>query len=99
MDVKIHAIHFHADQRLENFIREKITKIEQFFDKITGTEVYLKLENNGSNIKDKVAEIKVMMPGKVIYSAERSKLFEESFDTALTGIMKQVKRHKEKLKG
>lgn len=99
MDVKIHAIHFHADQRLENFIREKITKIETFFDKITGTEVYLKLENNGSNIKDKVAEIKVMMPGKVIYSAERSKLFEESFDTALNGIMKQVKRHKEKLKG
>jgi len=99
MDVKIHAIHFHADQRLENFIREKIGKIEQFFDHITGTEVYLKLENNGSQIKDKVAEIKVSMPGKVIYSAERSKLFEESFDTALTGIMKQVKRHKEKLKG
>jgi putative sigma-54 modulation protein len=99
MDVKIHAIHFHADQRLENFIREKIGKIETFFDKITGTEVYLKLENNGSQIKDKVAEIKVMMPGKVIYSAERSKLFEESFDSALTGIMKQVKRHKEKLKG
>jgi putative sigma-54 modulation protein len=99
MDVKIHAIHFHADQRLENFIREKIGKIETFFDHITGTEVYLKLENNGSQIKDKVAEIKVLLPGKVIYSAERSKLFEESFDTALSGIMKQVKKYKEKVKG
>ena len=99
MDVKIHAIHFHADHKLESFIREKIGKIETFFDKITNTEVYLKLENNGSNIRDKVAEIKVMMPGKVIYSAERSKLFEESFDTALSGIMKQVKKHKEKVKG
>lgn len=98
MDVKIHAIHFHADHKLETFIREKIGKIETFFDRITGTEVYLKLENNGSTIKDKVAEIKVILPGKVLYSAERSKLFEESFDSALQGIFKQVKKYKEKIK-
>ncbi len=99
MDIKIHAIHFHADHKLEQFVRDKMAKMETFFDRITGTEVYLKLENNGSNVKDKVAEIKVMLPGKVIYCAERSKLFEESIDTALNGIMKQVKKYKEKVKG
>ncbi|GDX48647.1 MAG: ribosome hibernation-promoting factor, HPF/YfiA family [Bacteroidota bacterium] len=99
MEVKIHAIHFHADQKLVSFIQEKLSKIEHFFDKITGTEVYLKLENNSSSVKDKVAEIKVMLPGKVLYSEERSKAFEESFDSAFNSILKQVKKHKEKLKG
>ncbi len=99
MEVKIHAIHFHADQKLVSFIQERISKVDQFFDKITGTEVFLKLESNGSNVKDKVAEIKVTLPGKVLFSEERSKVFEESFDTALNSILKQVKKHKEKIKG
>ncbi len=99
MEVKIHAIHFHADQKLVSFIHEKISKIDHFFDKITGTEVYLKLESNNSNVKDKVAEIKVTLPGKVLYSEERSKVFEESFEGAFESILKQVKKHKERIKG
>jgi putative sigma-54 modulation protein len=96
MEVKIHAIHFHPDQKLTDFIHDKLSKFEQFFDRITGTEVYLKLESN-STVKDKVAEIKISIPGKVLFSEERSKVFEESVDMAYDSIVRQLKKHKEKL--
>ena len=95
MNIKIHSIHFDADTKLLEFINKKVSRIENFFDKIIGTEVYLKLEGNNT-VHDKIAEIKVSIPGKVLFSEERSKVFEESVDSAMESILKQIKRHKEK---
>ncbi len=99
MNIKIHSIHFDADQKLLDFINKKLTKIEGFFDRITGTEIYLKLDGGSQNIRDKVAEIRVSLPGKVLFSESRSKVFEESVDAAIESMLKQVKRHKEKIQG
>jgi putative sigma-54 modulation protein len=98
MTITIHSIHFDADNKLENFIRKKLEKIEQLHDRIIGTEVYLKLDKNGSQMRDKVAEIKVKIPGTVLFSEERSMAFESSVDVAADHILKQLKKHKEKLR-
>jgi len=98
MNIKIHSIHFDADQKLLDFISERVSKIENFFDRIIGTEVYLKLDARGQQVSDKIAEIKMSLPGKVLYSEERSKVFESSVDAACESILKQVKRHKDKLR-
>ena len=53
MNVNIHAAGFKADQKLTNFINEKVGKIEQFHDKIIDVDVYLKLDTH-SKVKDKI---------------------------------------------
>jgi putative sigma-54 modulation protein len=58
--------------------------------------VYLKLDNIVHTIKDKVAEIKVLIPRHEFFVKQSSKSFEESFDSALESIITQIKRQKEK---
>ena len=99
MNVKIQAIHFDADQKLIEMIEEKIQRITHFYDQPMTTTVYLKLDRGNDHIHQKVVEIKVLATGKVIYAEEKSNSFESSFEVALDHVVKQVKRHKEKLHG
>lgn len=98
MYIKIHSIHFDTDEKLDKFIREKLSKVERFASKIIGTEVFLKLDHNKSSVKDKIAEIKVKLPGKTLFAEERSMLFEESVELAVDSIVRQVKKHMDKIR-
>ena len=40
MNVKIEAIHFNPDSKLEEFITEKVSKLSQVADDIIKAEVY-----------------------------------------------------------
>jgi putative sigma-54 modulation protein len=97
MNVNIQTVHFDADVKLLEHIQSKISKVSQFHDKITKVDIYLKLDNIVHQIKDKVAEIKVHLPGQDLFVKQSSKSFEESFDTALASVITQIKRRKEKL--
>jgi putative sigma-54 modulation protein len=97
MNVKIHSIHFNTDEKLEQFINEKLQKIEKFGNRITDVQVILKLDHNKGSVKDKIAEIRLQLPGKTLYSEENSKSFEESVEMATDSIVRQIKKHKEKI--
>lgn len=98
MTVNIQTHHFDADSKLVNFIQKKLSKLDTFHDRITKVEVYLKLDNVVHQIKDKIAEIKVQIPRHQIFVKQSSKSFEESFDTALSSIIKQLEKRKAKVK-
>ncbi|MBL4624085.1 MAG: ribosome-associated translation inhibitor RaiA [Flavobacteriales bacterium] len=95
MKVTIHAIHFDADKDLVNFIQERVNKLEHFYDGIIGGEVFLRVEKSNDN-QNKVAEIKLQIPGKELFAKRQCKSFEEATDTALDAIKSQMKKHKEK---
>jgi putative sigma-54 modulation protein len=95
MKVVTHAVHFDADQKLLDFIERKLAKLEQFFDRIIGVDVFLKLENS-SKVKDKVAEIKLNVPGATIIVKEMALTFEAAVDIALDSLKRQLIKHKEK---
>ena len=97
MNINIHTVHFDADSKLLEHIETKGAKINQFYDKIIKVDVYLKLDNVVHVIKDKIAEIKVHIPGHDLFVKQSSKSFEESFDAALESVINQIKRKKEKL--
>jgi ribosome hibernation promoting factor len=97
MNIKIHSIHFNTDDKLEAFITEKLQKVERFVNRIIDAQVILKLDHNKGNVKDKIAEIRLQVPGKTLFAEERSKLFEESVELATDSIVRQVKKHKEKI--
>ena len=96
MNVQIRTVHFEADSKLLNHVNEKIQKLSTFHDKIIGAEIYLKLDNMSQQVRDKVAEIKVYVPGHSHFVKHQSKTFEESFDLAFDSLVSKVKRQKEK---
>ena|SRR5690606_28822026 len=96
MDFKVNTVNFTADQKLIDFIREKIGKLELMYDNIIASDIYLKLENNESN-ENKVAEVKILLPGNELFARKQCKSFEEAADLAVQALKKQVSRHKEKV--
>jgi len=97
MNLNIQTVHFDADSKLIFYIEKKISKLNQFHDRITHVEIYLKLDNIAHTIKDKIAEIKVNIPRYEFFVKSSSKSFEESFDNALDAVVNQIKRKKEKV--
>jgi len=97
MKVKISSLHFRTDQKLDDFIENKVSKLYNLHDQITSSEVLLKIDKDSSK-ENKVAEIKLDVPGADIYARKQSKSFEEATDLAVDALRKQLIKHKERLK-
>lgn len=97
MTVNIQTVHFDADQKLIQYVNQKIEKLPQFHDRIINVDVFLKLDNVVHNIKDKIAEIRVRVPRSEFFVKSTSKSFQASFDEALESMINQIKRKKQKL--
>jgi putative sigma-54 modulation protein len=96
MVIQTHSIHFTADKKLISFINDKLTKLELFFDNIIACEVYLRLDKSIDK-ENKIAELKLLVPGKTLIAKKQCKTFEEATDLAAEAIRKQVKKHKGKV--
>jgi len=96
MKINLTAVHFDADQKLIDYIEKKATKLNQFFDRITDAQVFLKLENSGQ-VRDKIVEIKLMVPGDTLVATETSKTFEAATDAAVDNMKRQLNKHKERV--
>ena len=97
MTIQTQAVHFSADKKLIEFIERRMEKLDQFFDRILSAEVILKLENSG-RIKSKIAEIKLNIPGTVLFVKENAMSFEASIDSAIMALRKQLIKYKERLR-
>lgn len=97
MNIKINSLRFSPTEQLENFVEGKVKKLGQYYDEIIGAEVFLKLENT-QNLENKVAEIRLEIPGNELFAKKQSKSFEESTDHAINAIIKQITRYKTKRK-
>ena len=97
MKVNINSVHFKTDKKLEIFINEKIKKLTTIYDGIIGSDVILKLANNGSH-NNKIAEIRLKIKGYDLFAKKQSKSFEEATDIAIEALRRQLKKHKEKLR-
>lgn len=95
MKVYTEAVQFKADPKLTEFVDRKLTKVEQFFDKVIEARVTLKLENAGQ-IRDKVAEVRIQVPGEVLFASATHKTFEAAVDAVVQSLKRQVKKYKDK---
>jgi putative sigma-54 modulation protein len=95
MDTQMHAIHFKADQKLLSFIQERLNKLEQFNDQIVSAEVYLRLDKDREK-ENKIAEIKLHVPGKDMFAKKQCKSFEEATNVAVEALRRQIMKEKTK---
>ena len=98
MNIRTTSVHFTADQKLLDYIDDKIGKLDTYFDRIQDTEVFLKLENSGQ-VKDKIVEVKMILPGNIIVVEESNKSFESAVDKATNTLKRQLIRYKERQRG
>ena len=97
MKVNITSVHFKTDQKLENFIEKKISKLSGMIEGVMGSEVTLKLDNSEKR-ENKVAEIRLLIKGYDLYAKKQSSTFEHATDTAVDALKKQVEKYKGRLR-
>lgn len=95
MDFKVNTVHFTADQKLVDFIQGKVKKLELMYDNIIASEIYLRLDKNEEK-ENKIAEVKLLLPGNELFAKKQCKSFEEAADLAVSALKKQVERYKAK---
>ncbi len=95
MDIQVHSVHFTADKKLIAFVNEKVSKLELFFDNIIASEVFLRLDKSQDG-ENKIAEVKILIPGRELFAKKQCRSFEEAADLAVEALRKQVHKHKEK---
>lgn len=98
MKVTISSIHFKTDRKLEEFIKQKVEKLSKNYDQVLGSDVVLKIANSNDQI-NKIAEIRLLIPGNDLFARKQSRTFEEATDQAIDALKKQLERHKAKVNG
>jgi putative sigma-54 modulation protein len=56
----------------------------------------LKVSSGVGKVKEKFLEIKLAVPGAILFVKEKAKSFEEALDLALNALAEQIKRFKSK---
>ena len=95
MKVMINSVHFKADQKLEDFVTEKVEKLCAKYSEVISAEVTLKLDNTDTP-ENKIADIRLVLRGDDLYASKQSKSFEESIDACIDALKKQLEKYKGK---
>ncbi len=97
MKVFVQSVNFNADNELIKFVEEKVSLLDKFHNKIINAEVFLKVQQK-SEKENKIAIIKVNIPGDEITVKKESKFMEEAVNLALDTLKRQLRRKKEKMR-
>ena len=97
MKIQINSVHFKADQKLEDFINRKVSKLGKMYNDVIGSDITLKVDKNESH-ENKIAEIRLVIPGYDLFAKKQGDSFEHATDTAVNALIKQLKKYKDKQK-
>ena len=92
----INSVHFKADQKLEDFITQKVEKLCVKYSEVINAEVTLKLDNTDTP-ENKIADIRLVLRGDDLFASKQSKSFEESVDTSIDALKRQLEKYKGKI--
>lgn len=95
MKVNVQTPNFNADTKLLLFIEKKLTKLEQFYDRIIFADVFLKVQKT-SEKQNKTVEVLLSIPGDDLIVKKEAKTFEEGTDECVQSLERQLKKRKEK---
>ncbi|RFN58525.1 ribosome hibernation-promoting factor, HPF/YfiA family [Marixanthomonas ophiurae] len=95
MKVNVQTPNFVADGKLINFIEKKLSKLEQFYDRIIYADVFLKVQKT-SDKENKNVEILLSIPGDDLIVKKEAKSFEEGTDECVHALQRQLKKRKQK---
>ena len=95
MNINFQSVNYNADSKLIEFAEKRIKKISQFYLNIIDVFIYTKIENASDRV-NKLAELKICIPGDDVVVKKTAKSFEEAISLASDSAERILKRHKEK---
>jgi len=97
MNISINSVKFKADPKLENYVTEKVGKLERLVDNATKCEVFLKVDKPESD-NNKIAEISLTLPGQTLFNSKQANSFEEAVADCVDTMKVQIDKYKERYK-
>ena len=95
MKVNIQSVNFNADGKLIAFIQKRMDKLDNYYDRIIYSDIYLKVQNTSTK-ENKIVELKVHVPGEEFIVKKQCKTFEEAIDNAASSSERVLLKIKEK---
>ena len=95
MNIKINSVKFKADPKLENFVNNKVSKLERTYDNITSCEVSLKVDKPESD-NNKIVEIQLVLPGQTLFNSKQADTFEDATLQVVDATKIQLSKYKER---
>ena len=95
MKVNTQSVNFNADGELIDFVQKRIDKLNQYYDKVISSDVFLKVENTSSK-ENKIVEIKVQIPKDKFLVKKQCRTFEEAVDSACSSLERKLVKKKRK---
>lgn len=95
MKVNVQTPNFAADAKLIEFVEKRLSKLEQFYDRIIFADVFLKVQKT-SEKQNKNVEILLSIPGGDLMVKKDAKTFEEGTDECVQSLERQLKKRKQK---
>jgi ribosomal subunit interface protein len=90
----IQTVGFHAKDELMESTKERVSKLEKFYNPIIGAEVYLRLEYDDQK-ENKRVSLKLNIPGEDVFAEHQSDTFEHSLNEAVEQVKRQLLKKKE----
>jgi len=95
MKVNTQSVNFNADGKLIDFVQKRLDKLDQYYDKVISSDVFLKVENTSSK-ENKIVEIKIQIPKDKFLVKKQCKSFEEAVDSACSSLERKLVKKKKK---
>lgn len=94
MNISITSRKFKAREVLKEFIKEEVTSLERFYDRILSADVILSYQNSRDSIK--IAEIIIQVPGQTLKATESTDDYKKSVNSAIEKLSRQLTKLKTK---
>ena len=86
---------FTPDEKLQNFVNDKVGKIERLLPEALQADVSLKVDKPETN-NNKIAEIRLVVRGKDLFVTKQADSFEEAVMLSIDALKTQIDKFKEK---
>jgi putative sigma-54 modulation protein len=96
MNISVKSVHFHADSKLVSHVEKKLSRLGRIYDQIVDVEVCLKLQDTGSKVQEKIAEVRMHVPGGWLLDKKTGKTFESAINASAETLRRQLARYKDK---
>ncbi|WP_330443529.1 ribosome hibernation-promoting factor, HPF/YfiA family [Flavobacterium sp. C4GT6] len=97
MKVNVHAVNFNVDRKLIGYVQARLDKLEKYYDRVVHSDVFFKLDNTSAKV-NKIAELKINVPGDEFIVKKQCKTFEEAVELAADSMERLLVKRKQKIR-
>ena len=95
MKVNVQSIDFKSSEELVVYAEKKVERLFRYLDTIVSCDINLKVDN-ADNRENKVATIRLVIPGNDLIANHQSNSFEAAISFAAEALERQIEKYKTK---